>query len=455
MYIISSLKVGVLLKETLINCLCGRIAALRGARNLNISLYMPRLLRSVRAAQYPAQIITQSFLKISALLLFFLSFVSPAAGEPLKLLIFPLSGSSEGGNAWIREGISLSLSGQLADAGIRPFSRGDIEDILIENGLPVGEPLSRGSMIYAAEQAGADFVVVGSYTENKDELKLSARMLEMKTKKQGNEFSVSGALATLPEMENELAWMIYTGIVRQPAVTREKFGERMRRIPNSVYAVYIESLNEYDENRQTQLLEKAVREYADFAEARFLLGWLYYQKKDYARALPHVEYGRKLPNERLQSEFMIGTCRLQLGETARAIEDFTRLLSSTRRTSILNNLAIAYIRSGDNVKALNMLIEARAEGRDDPAIAINLVIARYLAGNAAAAREFIGEAIVDHPGNGMLYFLSSFLMKEAGNEDRAAADMKQAARFGVDADKLLREKPQVWMRVILNWTNEE
>jgi len=49
-------------KEALINCLCGRIAALRGARNLNISLYMPRFLRSVRAALHPAQAITQSFL---------------------------------------------------------------------------------------------------------------------------------------------------------------------------------------------------------------------------------------------------------------------------------------------------------------------------------------------------------------------------------------------------------
>ena len=53
-----------MVKEALSNCLCGRIAALRGARNLNISLYMPRFLRSVRAAQYPAQAITQSFLRV-------------------------------------------------------------------------------------------------------------------------------------------------------------------------------------------------------------------------------------------------------------------------------------------------------------------------------------------------------------------------------------------------------
>ena len=36
------------IKKALINCLCGRIAALRGASNLNIFLYTPRFLRSVR-----------------------------------------------------------------------------------------------------------------------------------------------------------------------------------------------------------------------------------------------------------------------------------------------------------------------------------------------------------------------------------------------------------------------
>ena len=50
--------------ETLINCLCRRIATLRGARNLNIFLYMPRFLRYVRLALHPAQAINQRFLCI-------------------------------------------------------------------------------------------------------------------------------------------------------------------------------------------------------------------------------------------------------------------------------------------------------------------------------------------------------------------------------------------------------
>ena len=52
---------GLIPDETLINSPCGRIASLRGARNLNIFLYMPRFPRSVRLALHPAQRINQCF----------------------------------------------------------------------------------------------------------------------------------------------------------------------------------------------------------------------------------------------------------------------------------------------------------------------------------------------------------------------------------------------------------
>jgi len=392
---------------------------------------------------------------ICAVLFFCPAVVPTAVCEPLKLLIFSLSSSSEEVGAWAGEGIALSLKGQLTDTEIRPFTRGETEDLLTENGLPVGEPLSRGSMIYVAEQADADFVLMGSLVESGDSLKLSARLLNMKTMKQGSEFTVSGTLASLPQMENELAWMIYSSVARAPSLSREQFSERARRAPNSAYASYIESLNVFDESQKMLLLEKAVREYADFAEARFQIGWYYYLKHDCARALPHMEYGLKLPNERLQSEFMIGTCRLQTGGTAQAIEDYMRLLSTTQHMAALNNLAVAYVRNGNVVQSLQTLMDAGSRGYADPAIAINLVIARYLAGGAAAALESVEDALKTYSGNGMLYFLSSFLNNEAGNKERASEDMARAVRFGVDIDRLSREEPQSWMRLILNWTNEE
>ena len=49
--------------ETLINCLCGRIVALRGTRNLDYPFDMSRFLRSVRLALHLAQTINQGFHK--------------------------------------------------------------------------------------------------------------------------------------------------------------------------------------------------------------------------------------------------------------------------------------------------------------------------------------------------------------------------------------------------------
>ena len=48
----------------MINCLCGRIASLRGARNLDYPVDMSRFLRSVRLALHPAQAINQRFLNL-------------------------------------------------------------------------------------------------------------------------------------------------------------------------------------------------------------------------------------------------------------------------------------------------------------------------------------------------------------------------------------------------------
>ena len=63
------------IKEPLINCPCGRIAALRGTRSLGYPVDIPRLLRSVRLALYPAQTINQRFLSSTA-------FVIPAWAVP-------------------------------------------------------------------------------------------------------------------------------------------------------------------------------------------------------------------------------------------------------------------------------------------------------------------------------------------------------------------------------------
>ena len=53
-----------MIRETLINCLQERIAALGGARKLTYLLDISRILRSVRLALHLSRLINQSFLRI-------------------------------------------------------------------------------------------------------------------------------------------------------------------------------------------------------------------------------------------------------------------------------------------------------------------------------------------------------------------------------------------------------
>ncbi|MDR0842158.1 MAG: tetratricopeptide repeat protein [Acidobacteriota bacterium] len=390
---------------------------------------------------------------------FLLATGSAVAAESAKMLVFPLSGTQQGGGAWVGDGVALSLSEQLAGFGIRVLSRGDLEDLLDENGLPIGVSLSRGSMMFVAGSAGADFAVIGNFTGNftgdDGNLKLSARTLTMENLKFSSEFTVSGAVTTLREMENELAWMIYGSIGAPQNLSREKFRERTRKPPNAPYASYIQSLRASSETEQLRLLEKAVKDYPDFTEAHLQMGRLYYQNRDYEDALTHLQYGRKIPGTRLWSDFLTGTCFLQSGRTADAVKTYTQILNWARRPAVLNNLAIAHIRGGDYTSALHALLEAREAAPTDSTIAMNLAVTRYLVGNAQAAVDSLQDALKMHPGNGMLYFVSSFLMEAVGNESRAAEDAAKATRLGIRVEELQQEEPKTWMRVIPNWTGDE
>jgi Flp pilus assembly protein TadD len=385
---------------------------------------------------------------------------SATAAEPAKMLILPFSGPSRGDGLWLGEGVALSLAGQLSGGDLQVFQRGDVEELLEENGLPVGAPLSRGSMIYVAGRAGADFAILGNFTvagatDGGGKVKLAARALEMKTLKSGNELAVSGPLANLPELENELAWLLYTGTGAARPLSREQFRERTRKAPNAAYASYVQSLLAPSEANQLKLLEKAIKDYPDFPEAHFQMGRLHYRNRDYEKALPHLQYGMKIPGMRHRSGFLIGTCHLQSGRTDEAVKTYKQILSWARRPAVLNNLAVAYVRNGDDTSALHTLLEARGAAPADSTVAMNLAITRYLLGNSEAAVESLEDAIKAHPGNGMLYFVASFLMEAVGDEIQASEDAAKAIHLGIPVEKLQQEPPKTWMRVISTWAGGE
>ncbi len=385
-----------------------------------------------------------------AALLFWTVASSPA--DPLKLIVFPLDGGTTSNQLeWLGEGIAVSLSTQLDSRGIKVMDHDERSELVESLDLPPGARLSRGSMIRVAQRASADLMVMGTYAGTDRNLRISVRVLDVKALKLSGEMSANGPLSVLPQMENELAWLILTNMGLEQAFSREKFQERTRKIPNSAYAYYIESLGSATESDQIHLLLKSVEAYRDFSDAQFRLGRLYFHKGDCSNALPHLTMGRSEASGNLESEFMGGTCYLQGDQPLQAIQAYSRILQITRPFEVLNNIGVAYMRKGDITLALNALLEAKTLARTDTAVSLNLAIVRHLHGNDTAARSVVEEAIKAHPKNGMLQFFLGFLLKMQGESERAETATGKAKSLGINVEKLQMDDPKTWARVIFSW----
>ena len=391
--------------------------------------------------------------KTAAAILFVFLCVPALAGAagPSLAIVFPLEGPAGPTDLqWLGEGIAVSLSGQLRNGELASMDRSDRIRLVESLDLPPGAQLSRGSMIRVGQQAGADYVVMGSYSGSEKSLRVAVRVLEVKTLKLSGEMVANGSLSTLPQMENELAWLILRNNGFGKATSRRQFQERIRKVPNSAYAFYVESLNSPSDTEQIQLLRRAVQAHQDFPEAQFALGRLYFSRKDCATAMPHLLLGQNGTNRQTESDFMRSTCRVEQNEPLDAIEPLTQLAQSSRSFAVLNNLGVAYLRKGDTDQGLKYILEAQTLAPTDATAALNLALIYYVQGNHAASMAVLEPACSAHPKNGMLEFLMGVVLKARNENPRAEEATGEARKLGIKVDRLEAEDPRGWSRVIFS-----
>lgn len=166
----------------------------------------------------------------------------------LRILVFPLeNGLASNGLSWLGEGIALSVTDQLAGAGIDAIRREERVRLTQESDLPTAQPLTRGSMLYIAGLARADLVIFGSYSGSEASLRVDLTVLDARSLRIGGGITGNGPLAALPQIENDLAWLILANNGLNGSLSREKFRLKARTTPNSAYARYVIDLTARNE----------------------------------------------------------------------------------------------------------------------------------------------------------------------------------------------------------------
>lgn len=384
---------------------------------------------------------------ITLLVLFLQPAVVSAADQ--SMIVFPLAGlAGKSTLQWLSEGVAQSISGQLGSRGLNTMDRSERIRLVESLDLPPGARLSRASMIRVAQRAESDFIVMGSYSGTVQNLKISVRTLDVKTLKLGGEMVANGPLSALPQMENELAWLILSNNGLDKGISRAEFQKRLRKVPNQAYASYIQSLDAPNDSDQLHLLLKAVESHSDFPDAQFRLGRAYFRKGDCGSAIPHFLVGETEASTQGENDFMRGTCFLQGDQLPDAIQAFGHMLQFSRPFEALNNLGVAYLRKGDTALAINTLAEARSLSHNDATVLLNLALVRHMQRDDQAAHAVLEEACRLYPKNGMLQFLMGVVMKAQGESEKSAAASGKARGLGISVDKIQSDDPKTWSRVI-------
>jgi tetratricopeptide (TPR) repeat protein len=388
--------------------------------------------------------------RIMAILFLILLFGASAleASDSIKILFFPLEDATNDNTlSWLKEGIAYSISQQLETLGLNVIKLKERAALVENMDLPPSAQLSHASMIRAAQRASAGILVIGIFSGTRQNLKISLKVLDIKTMKLSSDIIANGPVVALAQMENELAWLVLSNTGLATSFSRKKLQLKTRKVPNKAYALFIESFNAA-ENERIALLLKAVEIYRNFQEAQIQLGGLYFRKGDCGKALPHLNMGSSEGIVDPESEFMRGTCYIEENLTDQAVQSLTNVLSSSRFFKAFNNLGVAYLRKGDYGLALNAFLEAKNLDHMDSTLALNLAVVKHLQGNDWAARNGLDEAVKLHPRDGMLHFISGFLFQVQGEKEKAAAAFVKAKALGIKVEKLETQDQRSWARLI-------
>ncbi len=396
----------------------------------------------------------RKLLRSAAILIFSLLQTGTASftAESVLIIMFPLENRTGMESLdWLGEGIATSVSRQLQTATVDAVERNQRLDLIRKSSLPTNAPISRGSMIGLAQKTSADWIVMGTISGTDRDLKITIKSLDVRALKLSGEIVANGRLDALQQMENDLAWLILTNTGLEMGASREKFAERKRKIPNTAYSYFVQSLSAPKANTRLQLLHKAVESYNDFPAAHFELGRLHFELEDCASAMPHLLVVPGMDEAYLEGEFIRGICSLRENLPDMAIGAFSNLLAHVDSFEILNNLGVAYMYKGDLKLASEKFAESKTLAPANTALSLNTALVQYMRGDFSAALDILNASIKADPSDGKVQFLKSFLLQEQGIDEGAAEALDKARELGIQVEELQEQEPKEWLRVFSSW----
>lgn len=340
------------------------------------------------------------------------------AETTLVLPFFNHSGNASLG--WIGESIAETVHDALASEGLLALDREDRVEAYRRLSLRPGAELTHASIIKVGDALDATKLVYGFYellpqengqTPSKGSLRVTARVMDLKTASQSAPISETGALEDLAIIEARLGWQALQLAHPNPSLTLDEFLKARPPIRLDAVENYIRGLMADVPEQRHRYFTQAARLDGKFSQPCFQLGKTYWERSDYRVAAGWLERVTRTDPRYLEARFFLGLCRYHTGDFRGAADAFQEVSDSVPLNEVFNNLGAARLQLNDVPTAVANFQKA-IEGDDaEPDFYFNLAYAYWRAGQYPKAQECFRAATERNPNDAEATTMLGFTLR--------------------------------------------
>ncbi len=351
------------------------------------------------------------------------------------VLAMPFESQGAGARlAWLGEGLAELTARRMSSASRVVLPRAEWIAAAERLGLGPSARISRASLLRIAEQADADFAVVGSFSVANGQLTLTAQGLRLDGPQISPPFTESGPLDQFVETHARLCWRLLLFFDPMLPLSRQEFTRTATPLRLDALENYSRGLLAFGPER-LRLLREAARLEPEWSDAAFALGHAYLEAGNFEAALIWLSRVPPASSFGLEAGFYAGLCHLLRNDAPRAEAAMRAILErpwypgnssapAARRMDlpeVLNNLAIALSRQGQWPEARRLWNQARQLAPAEPSFAFNFALGAFRAGELDAATQALRDALRLRPDDQARALLAAILDK-AGKKEEAATE---------------------------------
>lgn len=304
------------------------------------------------------------------------------------LLIMPFENASNvPGIDWIGEAFPEVLGQRLNSGPLFLVSRADRLSALDRLGLPAIAKPSRATVYQVAQELDADYVLMGDYRLDGNNLTVRAHSMDLNQLRLSPELAESGPLNDLISIQTALAWDVLNALNRSDIPGKQQFVAKFPPIRLDALENYIRGVLASNNQEKIKHFSEAVRLEPNHTLAMLQLGKTYYDAKDYESAISWLSRIPKNDPNANEAEFYLGLSAFYGGHLDKSEAAFRSLASRLPLTEVYNNLGVASAQLGDR-HARSYFEKSIQTDPNDPDYHFNLAIELYREGQPQeAARE--------------------------------------------------------------------